>query len=68
MGDMLAAFRAGKTPKTIPTRDDTPNATSTEVALMTAGKNRLIKRTMTAETKIPPSPPIRDSRTDSVRN
>jgi len=68
IGERLAAFRAGKTPKKIPIKDDVPIATNIDVISIAAGKKRRINKIKPVAINSPINPPIRDKSTDSAKN
>ncbi len=68
MGESLAARRAGRMPKTIPTKVDTPSANPIANPEILVGKNRLTIKLPPPPIKTPIKPPVRDSKTDSIKN
>lgn len=69
IGESLAAFFAGKTPKKIPMAEETRIAKNTEIGVICAGKKNLTTKQITRqEMAIPKIPPITERITDSAKN
>lgn len=68
MGDNFDALRAGATPNTIPTAEETPKARITEVMVNFAGKTILIAKVPKNPRRIPTKPPRQDNITASIKN
>ena len=68
MGESLLAFRAGATPKMIPTKEETPKARIIDERVILAGKKLLIARAPRLPRIIPMMPPTPERITASMRN
>ena len=68
MGERAAAFLAGKTPKIIPTPEETPRAITTVIKSMYTGKKLRSMSTTANAIKRPSTPPRAERRIDSAKN
>ena len=68
IGESLEALRAGKTPKTTPTRAETPKETATAQRGVWTGRKLLKMRPMPTPKTVPMMPPTRLRMTASIKN
>ena len=68
IGERLAAFLAGKTPKNTPMKVETDIAIITDKRFKLAGKNVLTPKTISPDKTSPATPPKSESITDSDMN
>ncbi len=68
MGLSLAAFAAGATPKTMPTKAETPKARAIAQGVTVVVKKRPIKKEKATPRVMPMRPPKNDKTTASIKN